>query len=251
MSVIGTIQAFNEEAAIRGAVESLLAGGCDRVFVLDGAWANPDGTPFGGRGWWSTDATQAEAERAGADFVTDFNGVDVSTDGKKRDALLRLCRAEPGDHVLLIDADERLVGKLDPDSWPSEHGCVIHRDLHPNDLPGVGGVWPRGDWGPEKPLLRWIRWSEDIRCETPGVYHDAGGRIHAYLVGAMSERAAGRHDPLFAHAYRVLRDHEHRLEPAATSLLPIVPDVEIHHAIEASPERVAAKELYYAEPVPA
>lgn len=242
MSVIGLITAYQCEHEIGAAVRSLRDGGCHRVVVLDGAWPLPDGTPFGGGDWFSTDRTWEEARRAGATFLQEE--MPIGGDGAKRQRLLEICGAGNGDHLLFLDSDEILVGKLDPATWPYGHGCVIHRDLHANDL-SVGGVWPHGDYGPEKPLLRWMRWSDDLRCERPGVFHDAAGRIHAYLVGAMAERAAGRHDPLFAHAYRALRDVEEHIPLEVASLLPIVPGVEIHHASEPSPDRVAAKERYH------
>lgn len=238
------MQAFNEEANIAEAVESLFTGGCERVVVVDGAWLSPDGTWFGGGGQWSTDDTVTEARQAGAEVLATPDGW-AGGDGAKRELLLRMCGASEGDFILLVDADERLVGHARLEESPSGHACVIHRDLFSNDLEGLGGVWPRGDYGPEKPLLRWLRYSRDLQCQAPGVYFDHAGRIHAYIVGAMAARVDNRREPLLTHAYRVLRELEHHMKPAEASLLPIVPGIEIHHVAEPASERVAAKRRHY------
>lgn len=241
--IVGLICAFEEEGQIGVAVNSLLEAGCDRVVVADGAWQCADGSPFAGGDWTSSDATWVEAEDAGAE-VTLAPRLD---DGGKRDWLLRNCGAQPGDHVLFLDADETLAAAdpLDELRLPSVHACVLHRDVAPNDLPGLGGEWPRGDYGPRKPLLRWLRWSKSLGCDKPGRYHVAGEPIDAYLVQALA-RIVDRWDvPAIAQAYRALRDHEHQLEPEEASVLPILDGVEIVHDSRPDAARVAAKRAYY------
>lgn len=239
--VIGTIQAFNEEGNIGPAVKSLFGVGCDRVVVLDGAWRNPDGSPFGGEFWVSRDGSRAEAEAAGAEWLIPIRH---ANDGEKRDALIRLCGAGPADFMLLLDADERAVGSIDLERCPSRHGNVLLHNDRPDDIPELRTRY-LSEQGRVVPMLRWFRWSQSLHCEAPGIYVENGRRIHPYLVSALADHSGVASDPVLAAAHRVVRDHEWDLSPAETSLLPIVPGIEIRHVIEPSPERVAAKLRYY------
>ena len=130
--IVGLIQAFNEEANIADAVRSLFDAGAGRVVVVDGAWTCPDGLYFGGNGFYSTDATPDEAEDAGAVFLAPPE--QHFTDGSKRDWAIRNCGASTGDHVLVMDADERIIGATSEPIAPAGHGCVILRNDKPNDL---------------------------------------------------------------------------------------------------------------------
>lgn len=219
MNVIGAIQAFQEEDKIAGAVESLFAAGCDRVVVLDGAWLLPDGSPFGGA-LLSTDRTAAEAEAAGATvIVTDEP---MFGDGGKRHMLIRSLDADPGDRVFILDADERIEGTIDRDGLPVSHAVVILRNLRENDLPGIRGTFPSGDYGPKVPLIRWLLWSPGLRCDGPGRYADEQGPIQPYVDGITAA-----------------------MEPEEACALPILQGVEILHIVQPSPDRIAEKVRYY------
>jgi hypothetical protein len=248
--IVGLMSVFEEAGRVGAAVESLFAAGCERVVVGDGAWVAADGRLFGGgESWLSRDGTVAEAVAAGAEVLEPASP--VGSDGAKRDWLVRSCGASRGDMLLLLDADELVVCErpLELAELPSSHGCVIHRDLAGNDLPGLGGEWPRGDHGPCKPLLRWLRWSPGLRCLAPGRYTVNGQPIDAYLVQALgrvvSEEVGYFVPECVRHAYRLLRDREHELAPAEASLLPVLPGVEILHDSRPSPGRVEAKRRYY------
>lgn len=221
MTVIGAIQAFQEADKIADAVESLFACGCDRVVVLDGAWQLPDGTPFGdSHELLSTDETATEAERAGAIVV--YPTGPMYGDGGKRHALIRSLNANHHDHVLILDADERVVGSLDRGNLPTGHAVVILRNLRENDLPGIRGTFPSGDYGPVVPLIRWLLWTPGLRCDGPGRYANESGPIRPYV-----------------------DEIEDWMTPMEMCALPILPGVEILHNQQPSPERVAAKIRYY------
>lgn len=245
MTAFGLIMAFNEEATIGDAVTSLFEVGCEKVVVADGAWTNPDGSYFGGgTSFYSTDATVHAAIEA--DAVVLRLEPAAYTDGGKRDAAIAklplFAGASRGDYLFLLDADEIATGRLDDP--PRTHACVIHRDLQPNDLPGLGGVWPRGDYGAEKPLLRWLEWSPKLSCSRPGRYRDEAGPVMPYLVEQLRAVAETR-DGLIADAYRVLRDVEHLLTPEQAVLVPIVQGVEIHHVHAPDAAKIEAKRRYY------
>lgn len=241
MSVVGLICAFNEAGRIGRAVTSLLEVGCDRVVVVDGAWIAADGHTFEGGEWWSTDGTREEAEQAGAEFVQLHRP--AGDDGAKRNVAIHACGAMPGDHLFLLDADERAVGKLtDP---PSGHGCVLLKNLKPNDLPGVRTDNLDPAHRETYPLLRWLRYDPDLCCDAPGRYRHGDNPIDVYLVPRLARASAEAGWPLLSQAYRALRDHEDVLEPGELSVLPILGGVEIEHVDEASPERVEAKRRYY------
>lgn len=239
--IIGTIQAFQEAANIGGAVTSLLEAGCDRVVVVDGAWQNPDGTPFGGGdSWVSTDGTREAAVAAGAEFVVP--AVRLGNDGAKRDFLIHAADAGPGDHLILLDADERLHGRLT--NAPAGHGCVVLRNDKPNDLPG------RTPWLDQAnrasvPMLRWLRWSPTLRCAGPGRYVENGEPIRVYLIEALAARVANA-DWLELAALAALREAQFEIPNDHLTILPLVPGVEISHCVPAGEGRMAAKHAYYA-----
>lgn len=242
MKIIGAIQAYQEADKIAGAIESLFAAGCDRVVVLDGAWTLPDGSTFGGGEFLSTDWMLDVARAAGADTAAatePFGG-----DGEKRDLLIRSLNAEDGDRVFILDADERIHGELG--GLPEGHAVVLLRNLRENDLPGIRGTWPHGDYGPVVPLIRWLRWTPSLRCDAPGRYRDGNYPIEPYLIGQLRqlERIAGS-DGAIGQAVDVIGAIGEHLTPEQACALPILPGVEIHHGITATEERVAAKRRYY------
>jgi len=98
--ITGCIIAYNESAFIAGAIESLKPH-CDRIIVIDGAYK---GFPLINDNPESTDGTLQISESMGAD-VRHHGLWEDQID--KRNEYLNLCR--PGDFILHLDADERLV----------------------------------------------------------------------------------------------------------------------------------------------
>lgn len=220
MSVIGLIPAYNEAGNIAPAVTSLFRVGCARVVVLDGAYLYEDGTSFLGGGCSSTDGMQREAYVVGAEVITP----DVQPRfGQKREMLLRRCGAGEGDYVFFLDADERAVGNIV--ELPAGHANVVLRNLKPNDLPDLRGTWPRGDAGEAVPLLRFLRWSEGLHFLGPGKFAVDGVAVEPYDEQALADNP------------------DISLEQA--SALPLLRGVEIHHVVEAPPERIEAKRKAY------
>lgn len=241
MTVIGVIAAFQEEGRIGDAVRSLLDAGCDRVHVLDGAWLDQFGQPFGGGPLFSTDATMEEARAAGAHALA-FGG--FAGDAGKQSALIHHCDAEPGDIIVRIDADERLRGTL---ANIAGHSLIWLHNHGANDIPDVRSRWPRGDDADHPiPLFRVFKYRPDLVCERPGRWRTAQGRLEPYLIGALAaeidaEGLAWEHPR--SRAYRTLRNHEHLLDTAETAAFPILEGVWIDHYRHMA--KAAAKNVYY------
>lgn len=242
MSIFGCVPVFEEADNIGYCVESMLAAGCDTVVVLDGAYLAADGSTFMDGGTTSKDGTVETAELAGARVIIPDRQPHF---GEKRQMLLEQCGAEPGDHVLFLDADERAVGTLNPDTLPAGHGCVILKNEKPNDMPGHRGVWPRGDAGPLVPLLRWLRWSPTLTFDR-GKWSEDGEPLRPYLVQRLRAAADSSGNPLITQAHAALQLAEQHLTPALASAYPIVPGFEIHHVAPHSPERISEKYRFYA-----
>lgn len=109
--IIAGVIVYNEERMLPGCLASV-EDQVDRMIVVDGAYArfpHPEGHPE------STDRTRAIAVAFGAEWVPcPSTRSGCTTDGwatqmEKRTAYLI---GEEGDWYLLIDADERLVGRL-------------------------------------------------------------------------------------------------------------------------------------------
>ncbi len=238
MKIIGAIQAYQEGGRIGPAVKSLLASGCDSVFVLDGAWTDPTGATFGDGPQASDDGTLDEARDAGA-RVDVWSG--VGSDADKQTALLVACGAVRGDYVVKIDADERIEGRL---RGPGSHAMIMLSNEGDNDIPGVRGTWPRGDDSDAPiPLWRMFKWSPDLVCLRPGRWTEGGRLVEPYLVGALAASRAVVDDQLVAQAHRLIRDHEAMFDPALLAALPILDDVMIRHYRDGS--KASAKRAYY------
>lgn len=244
--IVGLICAFNEADRISGAVASLTRAGCDRVTVVDGAWLTPGGAWFGGAEWpYSTDGTLDAAQAAGASVATAPESALLS-DGKKRDWALHNSGAEPNDHILFLDADERIHGHItDP---PAGHGLVMLRN-RPDEL-GFRTPWLNDETLETVPLLRWLRYSEMLLCKQPGIYYDKHGRVEPYLDAVLAGHARIETDEALAQAYRAVRDHRHLLPAEAWTVLPILDGLLIEH-LPADPSKTEAKRAYYQEPVAA
>lgn len=221
MTVIGLVPVFEEAGNIGDCVESMLHAGCDRVVCLDGAYKAADGHSFMGGGVRSDDGTVEIAEQAGATVIVPTRQPRF---GEKRQLLLELCDASPGDHVLFMDADERAFGRLA--DVPDGHACVLLRNLKPNDLPDIRMEWPHGDAGPAVPLLRLLRWTPGLRFLSPGQFSDEHGLVTPYLNDSLE-------------LYEVAD------QPRLACALPLLDGIEIHHVAEHTPERVAWKRRFY------
>jgi hypothetical protein len=239
MRIIGAIQAFNEERRIGAAVRSLFEVGCDKVFVLDGAWLLPDGSPFGGGDERSDDYTIGEAKEAGAHAR--FTGVPYANDAAKQTALIHQCGAQTGDYVLKIDADERIQGKV---YTTGSHALVMLRNHGENDLPGFRGTWPRGDDAETAiPLLRMFKYRSDLFCARPGRWRSDEGWLEPYLVGALKQQLEQRPNLTIDRALAAIREHEAVIDPRALTAFPILDEVWIDHYRDGA--RVEAKRAYY------
>lgn len=240
MSVIGVIAAFQEGGRIATAVTSLYDAGCDSVFVLDGAWLDRRGVPFGAGSRFSTDETLDEARGAGATVEAWSGGPDAA----KQTELVRRCGATIGDFVVRIDADETLRGTL---GQPSGDSLVWLHNHGDNDLPGVRSTWPHGDDANFPiPLLRCLEWRPALVCVTPGRWRTDTGWLEPYHVGALRQQVDARrlsYDHPVSKRYRDLRDSEHERDPADTAAFPILAGVWIDHYRDTS--KADAKRAYY------
>jgi len=182
--------------------------------VFDGAWrAGNNGPAFAAaKQPGSTDATATVASEAGAIFHPTSALWDDQ--GAKRTAMFHGCGAVDGDHLFVLDADERVAGTFS--SIPPGPVNVLLQSIGPNDLPGVRANFPKGDYRPTpRPALRVFPWTPDLECICPGHYIAAGIRIEPY-------------------------------DGRGESLLPLVDQVCIeHHPNLRDEDRLAAKRAYY------
>lgn len=205
---------FEEEKLLPGALDSLTESGISELVVFDGAWrgfgyhADDCDAELG----MSRDETINIAEDRGIPVVS-FPLVWDSQE-HKRSAMFHGCGAQPGDHVFVFDADERLEGRF-PDLTPGVNYNVMVKCVGPNDMPGIRGVWPRGDYYDDyKPELRVFAYDPQLECKWPGGYWNAAGKIEPYVGSA--------------------------------SRLPVVPGLSFtHHGNEREPERIAKKVDFY------
>lgn len=216
MALLALISAYNEEGLLADAVRSALAAGVDEVHVFDGAWraAGPTGPAFANaRRPGSTDRTGEVARSAGARVHPARRLWDDQ--GAKRSAMFQRCGARKGDHLLVLDADERVAGYF-PDRLPPGHLNVLLKSIGENDLPGIRGVFPKGDYSPKpRPCLRLFAWEPELRCLQPGDYFIGDLRVIPY-------------------------------DDIGGSLLPVIDQVLIeHHPNLRSAERLEAKRSYY------
>ena len=112
MTVIGVMCAYQEAAHIGAALQSLLDAGCERLVVVDGAWACFERYTEGPH---STDGTQDIARAYGAEIIEAPPG-GWATQVKARNAYFV---GQPGDWYFILDADERAVGRL-PEDLPGD-----------------------------------------------------------------------------------------------------------------------------------
>jgi hypothetical protein len=193
--IVGAISAFNEEGRIGEAVKSLLEGGCGRVLVLDGAWLDDAGVPFGGESYWSTDATVEEARAAGAEVQAWSGG----TDAAKQTQLVRRAGILGGEFVVKIDADERLVNVL-PEI--TRHSMIWLHNHGENDIPDVAARRRLRQADPAVPRLQALHRS--CLCQTWTLGH---GRRAARAVHHRPTQASDRQP-------------RHQVQPSSRRLLP-------------------------------
>lgn len=105
MTIIGVMVAYQEAAYIGEALQSLLTIGCERLVVVDGAW---NCFPRYDEGPHSTDGTQEIARSLGAEVIP-APEKGWKTQVRARNAYFV---GQPGDWYFILDADERVIGRL-------------------------------------------------------------------------------------------------------------------------------------------
>lgn len=220
--VIAVIAVFEEEQMLPGALESFQHGsGVDEIHVFDGAWKGFSDDRFA-----SADDTEAIvkcyslAHRAPVPAV--WHPATELWPGQelKRTAMFHSVRATHEDYILIFDADERFEGKMPPLDEPLY--SLMNRCVGGNDLPGVRGTWPAGDYSEEYiPAIRLFRWNPTLRCLWPGGYEVGGELITVYTE---SKSAHG----------------------GWTSILPIIQGASFtHHGAERNEIKMEQKKAYY------
>lgn len=156
------IVARNEAAIIAGAVGSARRSGADEVHVFDGGFGRFGDGP-------STDATLLHAHAEGAQIHRAGNFPDR---GAKITYAIHGMGANEYDHVFMLDADERTEGSFPPHPVRGQDYNVLMYNTGPNEMPGVRGEWPRGDYSRKPvPRLRMFAWTPNLRCTDSGVYY--------------------------------------------------------------------------------
>jgi hypothetical protein len=207
MALLVVVSAYNEEGLLFDCVRSALDAGVDEVHVFDGAWrAGRAGPAFAGaREGASTDRTREVAEDAGAVFHPRMTLWEHQ--GDKRTYAFHGCGAQEGDHVLILDADERIRGQF-PEELPELPFNVMLVSIGENDLPGIRKEFPYGDYSATpRPCFRGLPYEPKMECVAPAWYKWRGQVVQPY-VGTASRLPVV--DVLIEH-YANLRDAE-RLE---------------------------------------
>lgn len=177
--VIAVIAVFEEEQMLPAALESFQRGsGVDEIHVFDGAWKN-----FADDRFSSGDKTQ-EVVRSYSDAPTPaiwhparrmWGGQEL-----KRTAMFHSVGATETDYILIFDADERFEGSMPALEYRAY--CLMNRCVGGNDLPGIRGNWPAGDYSEEYiPAIRLFAWNPTLRCLWPGGYEVDGELIKVYV----------------------------------------------------------------------
>lgn len=170
MALICVMSVYEEEDLILRALNSLHDSGVDAVHVFDGAWRDFGEGP-------SRDATVMLAGEWGAtvwQVETPWESQEA-----KRTFMFHNCGATSDDHIFVFDADEELEGRFP--TLPHQHHNVMVKCVGPNDLPGIRGEWPNGDYAPfYKPELRVFAYHQSLECRWPGGYWSDDKRIQAY-----------------------------------------------------------------------
>lgn len=173
--LIAVVSVYNEQALIVRAVTSLFAGGVDSVHVFDGAWGGFGGADGTGA---SDDDTMPLAGALGC--VLHHPEEMWPSQEAKRTRMFHEVEASDDDHVLVFDADEELEGAFPP-LVAGQHYNLMVRCVGPNDMPGVRGEWPNGDYyAGYKPEVRVFAYDDKLHCKWPGGYWDWAGRIEPY-----------------------------------------------------------------------
>lgn len=204
--VICVMCVYNEEKLLPRALKSLEGSGVGRIVVFDGAWQGFGDGP-------STDRTVEIAREAGCEVWE----VDEPWESQeyKRTFMFHNCGAQQGDYIFVFDADEELEGKFTALVMQEHHNIQV-KCVGENDLPGIRGIWPAGDYAPYyKPELRIFSHRPNLHCLWPGGYWVGNLKIKAYT-GICDSR------------------------------LPIAPTVSLlHHGNDREPERKQQKIDYY------
>jgi glycosyltransferase involved in cell wall biosynthesis len=216
MSLIAIVPVWNEAEMLPDCIRSTQAAGIEKIHVFDGAWLGGDGSFRFGKTAHSTDGTLRIAEQLGAEVhsVREY----WPSQEAKRTYMFGHAGATEKDHLFVLDADDRVLGQLDEKLKPGQHYNCMERCIGPNDMPGIRGVWPNGDYSATYiPCLHVFAYHPTLECLYPGCYLYRGEKIEQY----------GGDGP-------------------EGSALPILQSIKKdHHGNERSPERLAQKRDYY------
>lgn len=108
--IIGCVSVWNEAELLGGCLETLARAGAERIVVLDGVYETflehglQDGDGLGGG---SVDGTEGVTRGFGAEWIGAREWV---CEAEKRNVFFGLGR--PGDWYVVVDADERMEGRL-------------------------------------------------------------------------------------------------------------------------------------------
>jgi len=148
MTLIACLSVYNEEKMIRGALESI-RDAAGRIVVVDGAY---DGFPLVNGERRSTDRTLSIAAEFGAEVIGWYGdkGTDTPLQEEKRNQYFI---GGEGDWYLIIDADERLKGRID-------RRLLNRRGAHAYTLSVSDPVFPlSSNW------VRLVKHSPDLHYE--------------------------------------------------------------------------------------
>ena len=167
--MIALVSVYDEDLPLFEKMLLSLRDVVETIHVVDGAWGDFD--PHNADGNSNNETLDLAASY---DAVIHPHGRWVSQE-QKRTQMFRI----PGwEYALVIDADEEFFG------IPTQvkgHSCVLLQNVGPNDLPGMRGCFPHGDYTTEpQALLRIFQYDSELVCHWPGRYTDSRGHIRTY-----------------------------------------------------------------------
>jgi len=179
LALICIMSVFEEEALIADAIRSCANTGINQVFVFDGAWSNFAGYIH------SQDDTVPIAESESAIVVRPL--FTWKSQAHKRTYMFHNCGASIGDHIVVLDADERFDEGVHFPSLGAEHYAVYARTVGPMEEGRL--AYPKGDYSPDyNPFLRVFAYSPELVCAFSGGYWDGTERIKLQAVKALNSQ---------------------------------------------------------------
>jgi len=168
LALICVMSVFEEEELIAEAIRSCAGIGIDRVVVLDGAWIGFSSNCH------SQDDTVPIARNEGAIGVRPEHT--WKSQAHKRTYMFHNCGAGEGDHVVVLDADERFTTSSLFPTLENTHYAVYARTIGECEPGRV--AYPQGDYSPKyQPFLRLFAYRKNLVCAFSGGYWDGSLRI--------------------------------------------------------------------------